>query len=777
MIDQLKFKKPFYINEYLVDPESYEVNIGEEKRRLTARTFNILKCLILNQKEYVEYADLEKEVWREQVSENAIQQQLNILRKLLDDDAYNPKIIKTIPKRGYKFVGKISHPNQKNTKKTLNIFLKTCSLLAILCAAYIGFTSFNTFKTGKQITPQQILLSSTSLVDYPTIIVALNTPKKIDHDTFSGISTLLNLIVEHHIDLNREVHILGVPEGEEYGAIYNDVVSNLSTNSSLKYFVESSIQYTPDNKALMELTIRDALTGSLIRHHESQLMDLQNILSSGLYEYELDVIRILSETGLVPSEQQRFLLPSKGSNEPTLAAALSLAEARHSSVADINSTIELLVDALSQNPKNLVAYSLLWETVSLALLEYQQMDLDYALTTIKSQFDNAVTLYPDYYRNYHVISSYYNWMQDKKLGATMQKEALKRKPYNGSLLLALIWHLHHFNIPSQNVDEINFSINPFARNSLYRHRNTLMLSGKLSEAAKLLNKFSYAPSNAYDWRLRAQADTSLRTLQEFSSWYRTYYATQETPEDSQHNAFAANPEASPTRYMGYLLLNANQPNLARFWANNTKEGKKVFLDERLIALLADLWQGTWDVNRWTLISKIAEERKSVQNTFDKMSMFYFYYIAGLYQNSMNYLLEIYPEFSSNEFVITENNFRFAVYYFELKKQTGDYSAARKISKTIKTYLNKRPYFAERNVSIGISDVEFYSLIGERDKAIETLKNAVENQNWLPNAIWLWPPLNQNPFLVGLNTHPEFLALQAHIDKKLRFVCFESTCKP
>ena len=79
----------------------------------------------------------------------------------------------------------------------------------------------------------------------------------------------------------------------------------------------------------------------------------------------------------------------------------------------------------------------------------------------------------------------------------------------------------------------------------------------------------------------------------------------------------------------------------------------------------------------------------------------------------------------------------------------------------------------RGVDFGIADIEFYALNYNHDKALDLLEDAVYRQDWLPNALWLWPPLEGNQFLDSLHNNARLNAMVGHINSKSQSLCLDN----
>ncbi len=96
-------RKSFIIGEFTFHPHLRELIKGSTTTRLEERTAQALHILCRRSDEIVSRDDLISEIWQGRaVSENSVAIVISDLRKILGDDARAPKIIQTIPKRGYR---------------------------------------------------------------------------------------------------------------------------------------------------------------------------------------------------------------------------------------------------------------------------------------------------------------------------------------------------------------------------------------------------------------------------------------------------------------------------------------------------------------------------------------------------------------------------------------------------------------------------------------------------------------------------------------------------
>ncbi len=84
---------------------------------LPAKVLSTLLLLVRNNGHVVEKDVLMQEVWPDEyVEEGNLSQHIFILRRALGESTENPKYIETVPRRGYRFVGKIEREEKADDK-------------------------------------------------------------------------------------------------------------------------------------------------------------------------------------------------------------------------------------------------------------------------------------------------------------------------------------------------------------------------------------------------------------------------------------------------------------------------------------------------------------------------------------------------------------------------------------------------------------------------------------------------------------------------------------
>src|SRR6266481_9771790 len=97
-----------------VDLQAGEVRKAGMRQKLVGQPFQVLQALLERPKEIVTREELRERIWPGNAFvdyELALKKAINRLREVLGDSADSPHFIETIPRRGYRFIGRIAPPS------------------------------------------------------------------------------------------------------------------------------------------------------------------------------------------------------------------------------------------------------------------------------------------------------------------------------------------------------------------------------------------------------------------------------------------------------------------------------------------------------------------------------------------------------------------------------------------------------------------------------------------------------------------------------------------
>ena len=108
---------------YQADMRSGELRRDGRKIRLQPQPFQLLALLLRNAGRIVSREELRRELWTEDTFvdfDHRLAAAMNKMREALNDSAEKPRYIETLPKRGYRFIGKIALPTTAQERDAVN---------------------------------------------------------------------------------------------------------------------------------------------------------------------------------------------------------------------------------------------------------------------------------------------------------------------------------------------------------------------------------------------------------------------------------------------------------------------------------------------------------------------------------------------------------------------------------------------------------------------------------------------------------------------------------
>ena len=105
----------FEFDMFRVEVEDRRLLLNRKVITLTPKVFDILLALVRNPGKTVEKEDLMEQVWSDTfVEEGNLNRHISTLRKILGDDPHEQRLIKTIPKHGYRFTADVREVVESN---------------------------------------------------------------------------------------------------------------------------------------------------------------------------------------------------------------------------------------------------------------------------------------------------------------------------------------------------------------------------------------------------------------------------------------------------------------------------------------------------------------------------------------------------------------------------------------------------------------------------------------------------------------------------------------
>ena len=105
----------YLFENYTFDTDQRELRRGAEIIPLAPQVFDLLDYLIRNRQHVVSKDDVIRAIWNGRaVSEAALTTRLNAVRNAIGDNGESQRLIKTLPRKGFRFVGAVQEDEQRS---------------------------------------------------------------------------------------------------------------------------------------------------------------------------------------------------------------------------------------------------------------------------------------------------------------------------------------------------------------------------------------------------------------------------------------------------------------------------------------------------------------------------------------------------------------------------------------------------------------------------------------------------------------------------------------
>ena len=98
----------FRFADYVLDTDRRELTRGSERAQIGPQVFDLLVHLVENRERVVSKDDMLEAVWSGRiVSESTLTSHINAVRKAIGDNGEDQRLIRTVARKGFRFVGEI----------------------------------------------------------------------------------------------------------------------------------------------------------------------------------------------------------------------------------------------------------------------------------------------------------------------------------------------------------------------------------------------------------------------------------------------------------------------------------------------------------------------------------------------------------------------------------------------------------------------------------------------------------------------------------------------
>ena len=112
----------YLFEEFAFDTDRRELHRGADVVSIAPQVFDLLDYLIRNRERVVSKDDLIDAIWNgRSVSEAALTTRLNIARSVIGDTGDEQRFIKTLPRKGFRFVGPVREVQEPQAQQSSTI--------------------------------------------------------------------------------------------------------------------------------------------------------------------------------------------------------------------------------------------------------------------------------------------------------------------------------------------------------------------------------------------------------------------------------------------------------------------------------------------------------------------------------------------------------------------------------------------------------------------------------------------------------------------------------
>src|SRR5262249_25509478 len=106
--EKRKTRLRYFFEDCVLDTDKRELRRGGDPVSIAPQVFDLLEFLIINRERVVTKDDLIDAIWKGRiVSDTAVTTRLNGARSAIGDSGEEQRLIKTLPRKGFRFVGQI----------------------------------------------------------------------------------------------------------------------------------------------------------------------------------------------------------------------------------------------------------------------------------------------------------------------------------------------------------------------------------------------------------------------------------------------------------------------------------------------------------------------------------------------------------------------------------------------------------------------------------------------------------------------------------------------
>jgi TolB-like protein/DNA-binding winged helix-turn-helix (wHTH) protein/thioredoxin-like negative regulator of GroEL len=265
---------PYQVGEWSINPKSGIAQREDETVHLEPKASELLSYLASHPGEVISRSELLNVVWPgvivgDEVITNAIAK----LRRSLHDDPKSPKLIETIPKRGYRIIAPVSEIQAQENVATYTSWFRPVTLVSILAAIVIIMISIKSWSPATDIAPDKPV--ALALPDKPSIAVL----PFINMSNDSGQEYFVDGMTEDLItDLSRVSGLFVIARNSSFAYKGKKVTPRvLRKELGVQYIIEGSVRKL-ESRLRVNIQLIDTKTGGHL-WAERYDVDIDNVFT------------------------------------------------------------------------------------------------------------------------------------------------------------------------------------------------------------------------------------------------------------------------------------------------------------------------------------------------------------------------------------------------------------------------------------------------------------------------------------------------------------------
>ncbi len=738
-------KPTLVIGEWEVDPISGQIRRSDEIRHLRPKAMAVLECLADAKGELLERDVIIARVWnRALVTDEPLTTCIAELRRVLGDEASEPRYIQTVPKRGYRLVATLAAIDESadqvsetvaaagNTQQKLRFAWLVLPVAALALLAYWAGSSM----TGMDPSPPGDSVTDNSPAEPPTIAVLpfLNISSDPEND-YIGEG-----IAEEILNSLTKISDLRVRSRNSSFALQgrNIDISTIAERLKVSYILEGSVRRSSDmlriTAQLIDVEADAHIWSEVFEKDPQNIFEVQGEIATRISDVleialDLDQQKQLSDVGTTNKEAYEHYLWGR----QLLARRTTIS---------ITTAVDVFSRALELDPNYAQAYLGIADA-NLLLPQYNDLpDADYYESGLEA-VNIALQLDPELGEAYPTLGSIREELHDFAGAEEAFEIALTRAPR-----FATTYHWYGFLLYAMARQEdahemllLAIEQDPLSNLLSYGLSANLVAMGRFDEAEARYRKiiesdpefsWAYEGMGELNWNGRGQLDAA-------AEWYEI--AIRYDPDSSYFPAL-----------LGAIYLDSDKPDEAAEWIGMAMQIQPRSPMARSHDALLHAYNGDYSSAYRIALSILDDDPKHylalhIARNYDLRN-------GNLEAAKARYAAG-FPELLSSGVQLNVGNFQAAVDLALVLQRMEDGAQADILLDRAWAIASNYP---RHGLPYRLSDVKILSLEGRHDDAFGLLVSSIRS-GWRP---YWWLFLEHDPALEPVRADARFQSLMEEI---------------